>query len=192
MKGQGCDSIAADKYLASLFRNGDYISYDSTNFRDFDKTLHLIETPLLNKLLPNYCFYSTTFLSHYYEYFDVETVVAYSNKEDEGPLLMHSPVFTKESKRFMSLFCGLKTFDTAQSVALAKEITNIFSAITYEGHFNRLVNLKEKGVISFELWHTDLSWRIYDFYFDNNNKLTQIEIHGGVKRQEMWEGYKRQ
>jgi len=69
---------------------------------------------------------------------------------------------------------------------------SIFSEITFAGRFDRLINLKEKNVISFELWTNDLSWRIYDFHFDNDNKLTRIEIKGGVKRQKISDGYKRQ
>jgi hypothetical protein len=191
-KGQDCNKAAPKDFEDGLFKKGQYISYDSTYFKSYSKELKLLNTPLLNRLLPDYCFYSTIFLSNYYEYSNVETVLAFSNRDNNNSLLIHSPVFTIESQRFMNLFYGLQLTDTTQDVLLAKEITSIFSDITYKGHFNRLINLKEKSVISFELWHSDLSWRIYDYYFDSTNKLIQIKVIVGVKRQEMWEGYKRQ
>jgi len=122
----------------------------------------------------------------------VQTVVALANNKTKQSKAIYSPTFTKESQSFIQLFYGITLPDTSQCVTLAKEITGMLSDITYEGHFNRLLNLKEKSVISFELWHSDLSWRIYDFYFDTTNKLTNINIKGGVKRQEMLEDYKRQ
>lgn len=107
-------------------------------------------------------------------------------------MLIHSPTFTKDNPEFIELFYGLKVADTSECVQLANEIVNIFSEITFGEHTNRLTSLKEKNVISFELWTSDLSWRIYDFNFDEKNTLTQIKIQGGVKRQEMKDGYKRE
>jgi hypothetical protein len=190
VKGQNCSKEAANNFIKELFQKGQYRSYDSTQFRGYDRKLKAITTPTLNKLLSDYCFFSTTFLSNDYEYDDVETAVAFSNNKKS--FLIHSPVFTRESKEFINLFYGLKTKDTAQSVILAKEIVGIFSNITYLGRINRLINLREKGVISFELWHNDLSWGIYDFYFDTSNALTQIKIKSGVKRQGMIDDYRRQ
>jgi len=190
--GQDCGKAKANRFVEDLFKNRNYLSYDSTQFRGYNKELQFINTPILNKLLPDYCFYFTTFRSNYFEYFDVETALAISKQDDKKSLITHSPVFTEESKAFMNLFYGLKVTDTSQGMLLAKEIVSIFSAITYSGHFNRLINLKEKATISFELWHNDLSWRIFDFYFDDTKKLVDIKIIGGVKRQEMWPDYKRQ
>jgi hypothetical protein len=190
-RGQDCNKVDANSFVNGLFKGGQYLSYDSTQFRGYNKELKFLKTPLLNKLLPDFCFYSTTFLSNYYEYFNVETALAFSKSSNKKSLFIHSPVFTTESPDFIHLFNGLSVSDTTQGVKLANEIMSMFSDITYGGHFNRLINLKDKRVISFELWHSDLSWRIYDFYFDSNNKLTQIKINGGVKRQEMKEGYKR-
>jgi len=189
--GQDCNKDAAKTYLNNLFQSGQYLSYDSTLFPSYSKELTEIKTPLLNKVLPNYCFFKTIFLSNYYEYMNVKTVLAFSTSKEKKSQLIHSPTFSRPSQQFIQLFYGITVSDTAQSVTLAKEITNMFSDITSGGHFNRLVNLKEKKVISFELWHSDLSWRIYDFYFDDKNKLTEIKITGGVKREEMREGYKR-
>lgn len=179
-------------YLDSLFQNRQYLSYDSTQFPAYSKELTPIKTPLLNKVLPNYCFFKTIFISNYYEYRNVQTLLAFSYDLNTKSKLIHSPTFTKESQSFIQLFYGITLSDTSQCVTLAKEITSMFSDITYGGHFNRLINLKEKEVISFELWHSDLSWAIYDFYFDTTNKLTRINIKGGVKRDKMSEDYKRQ
>jgi hypothetical protein len=185
VKGQDCNKAAANNFLDKLFKKGQYTSYESTQFRGYNKKLKVIKTPLLNKLLPDYCFFSTTFLSNDYEYLDVETALALSKSANKRSLLMHSPVFTDASQNFLNLFYGLRAKDTMQSVTLAKEIAKIFSSITYLGHINRLINLKDKKAISFELWHTDLSWRICDFYFDNTNKLTLIRIGKGMGRQKM-------
>ncbi len=191
-KGQDCNKSEANTFVDGLFKKGQYLSYDSTEFRGYSKELKFVNTPLLNKLLPDYCFYSTTFLSNYYEYLDVKTALAFSKKSSKKSLFIHSPVFTTESSDFIHLFYGLSVSDSGQEVTLANEIMSLFSDITYGGHFNRLINLKDTSVISFELWRSDLSWRIYDFDFDFNNKLTQIKINGGVKREEMKDGYKRQ
>jgi len=191
-KAQGCSNNVAKKYIDGLFQKGEYLSYDSTQFPGYDKELTQLKTPFLNKLLPGYCFFKTTFFSNYYEYGSVETVLAFANGTEKKSLLIHSPTFTKESLQFIRLFYRITTSDTAQNVTLAREIMSIFSEITFAGRFDRLINLKEKNVISFELWTNDLSWRIYDFHFDNDNKLTRIEIKGGVKRQKISDGYKRQ
>jgi len=190
--GQGCSIKSANSFLHDLFRNGNYFSYDSTEFLGYDKNIKFLNTPLLNKLLPDYCFYATTFRSTYYEYHNVETALAISENSQKNSLLIHSPVFTNESEEFINLFCGLQVSDTTQEKLLATEIMSIFSNITYRGEFNKLVNLKEKDAISFELWHDDLSWRIYDFVFDSNNKLEKIKILPGVMRGAIWTDYKRE
>ena len=74
---------------------------------------------------------------------------------------------------------------------LAIDIAGIFSSITYKGRIEELINFKDKDVVSIELFHDDLSWRIYDFKFDTSNKLIKIDILGGVKQQKIIEGYKR-
>ena len=191
-KGQDCNKAVAKKFVDGLFKEGQFVSYNSTHFKGYNKDLRFLRMPLLNKLLPDYCFYSTSFQSNYFEYRDVETALAISNDIIKKSLLIHSPVFTIESNDFISLFYGLEVDDTASTIKLAEEITSIFSAIVYRGHFNRVINLKDESAISFELWHNDLSWRIYDFYFDDRSKLAQIKINGGVKRGEMHKNYKRQ
>lgn len=192
VNGQDCDNAAAKSFVNLLFQKGQYLSYDSMQFRSYSEELTPVKTPLLNKLLPDYCFYTTTFMSNYYEFREVETALIFSKDKNKKSLFLHSPVFMTESKDFINFFYGLKSSDTSQRAQLAKEIMTIFSDITYKGHINKLINLTDKNVVSFELWHNDLSWRIYDFYFDNTNKLTDIKIIGGVKRQEMWRGYRRQ
>jgi hypothetical protein len=189
---QECNQTAAISFVDGLFEKGNYLSYDSTQFTGHFKEFKFLNTPLLNKLLPDYCFYSTIFLGPDYEYYKVETVLAYSKNTSKKSLLLHSPVFTEESEDFMNLFSGLRVADTIQGELLAKEITSIFADITYGGHYNKLINLKEKKVISFELWHGDLSWSIYDFHFDSTNKLIQINAAHGVGREKMEDDYKRQ
>lgn len=92
---------------------------------------------------------------------------------------------------FIDLFTGIKTTDTTERISLANDITTIFASITYKGHLNRLLNLREKDVISFELWSDDLSWRFYNFFFDKYGKLTEIKIENGVGRSEMNSDYLR-
>jgi len=189
--GQDCNISATKDFVDELFKKGLYVSYDSTPFSGYNKILIPLNTPMLNKLLPNCCFYSTTFFSNYYEYPNVETALVFSKGLINKSLFIHSPVFTTESKEFVRLFYNLQVADSSQAVTLAKEIMSIFSAITHIGHYNRLINLKEQEVTSFELWHNDLSWRIYDFYFDKNYRLREIKIAGGVKRDKMRDDYKR-
>ncbi|MGN6531071.1 MAG: hypothetical protein ACTHK0_04895, partial [Ginsengibacter sp.] len=105
--------------------------------------------------------------------------------------IVHSPVYTDTPDDFISLFRGIKTLDTTERITLAQDIANIFTAITYKGHIGRLLNLKKKDVVSFELWHDDLSWRIYNFHFNNDGKLTQIKIDTGVGRGEINSNYVR-
>lgn len=190
VNGQNCDGKAANNYLKVLFQNGAYYSDDSTKFLTFTDNLKALKTPALNKLLPDYCFFSTNFHSTYYEFLNVQTALAYS--KNKKSLLVHSPLFKKTPEEFMQLFYGLKTRDTVQSVALAGEIVDILSGLTHKGHVNRLINLKEKDVISYELWWDDISYRIYDFYFDNTNRLTQIKVEGGAGRGAMRATYLRQ
>jgi len=61
-KAQGCNNNVAKKYIDGLFQKGEYLSYDSTQFPGYDKELTQLKTPFLNKLLPGYCFFKTTFL----------------------------------------------------------------------------------------------------------------------------------
>lgn len=190
--GQNCDKAAAISFLQSVFKNGQYIDGDSTIFRGFNKDLTLIKTPLLNKLLPEYCFYTTFFISQHYEYREVETALLFSNDNSQKALFVHSPLFRAESRDFIRFFYGLKLSDQSQRVELAREVVTIFSEITYKGRISKLINLADPNVVSFELWHGDLSWRIYDFYFDDTHQLIQIKIFNGVKRDDIWEGYKRQ
>jgi hypothetical protein len=133
IKGQNYNKDAAITFLNGLFQKGDYISYDSTHFKAYDKELNIIKTPLLNKLLPDYSFFSTTFTSQYYEYLNVETALAFSKNVNKKSLLIHSLIFTNQSKVFINLFYGLRATDSTQSIILAKEISIIFSAITYKG-----------------------------------------------------------
>lgn len=189
--GQDCNKDNAKAFVSGLFKNGQYISYDSTRFRDYSKELTLVNTRTLNKLLPDYCFFSTSFYSNNFEYSNVETAIALSKNNKTKSKIVHSPVYTDTPDDFTNIFIGIKTSDTAERIKVAKDVSSIFAAITYKGHLNRLLNLKEKDVVSFELWHDDLSWRIYNFTFDSNGKLTQIEIDKGVGRGEMNSGYLR-
>jgi len=190
-KGQTCNTFSANKFIKDLFGDKSYISYDSTRFLSFasSKTTP-INTPLLKNLLPEYCFFSTEFESSYYEYREVETVIALRLDSTSKSIITHSPVFTQENKSFIQLFYNLNIRDNSSKIEVCKEIAAIFSSITYKGHINQLMNLKNQNVISFELWHDDLSWRIYDFHFDNDS-LVDIEIKGGVKRGKMDGDYKR-
>ncbi len=190
LKAQNCNSSDANKFLSSLFHGGKYISKDSISFKKYNDDLVPLETPFLNKILPGYCFYTTIFLSPFYEYINVETALAFSKKSNKKSFIVFSPSFVSTPKEFIQLFYGLETNDTLQSIKLANEIVNIFSAITYKGRISRLLNLKDSSVISFELWTDDLSWRIYDFTFTKTNILDNINITGGFKRGKI-EGYKR-
>lgn len=192
VKGQICDKNAATKFVSSLFSKGQYLSYDSIQFRGFTGKLTPVKTALLNKLLPDYCFYSTAFISNYYEFSVVETALIFSKDSSKKSLFLHSPVFMDESQEFLSFFYGLQLSDASQREQLAKEIMHIFSNVTHKGKITNLANLTNKNIVSFELWNNDLSWRIYDFYFDETQKLTEIKIIDGVKRQEMWKEYIRQ
>ena len=189
-QGQTCNKSVAKIYLTSLFRDGKYISKDSIVFRKYSNDLTLLKTPILNKLLPEYCFYTTIFLSPYYEYRNVQTLLVVRNDTVEKSQILLSPTFTKEPIEFFQIFYAIQTADSSQSLALSKEIANILSSITYAGHAHQLLNLKSSTTISFELWHDDLSWRIYDFHFNDKNTLQKIDILPGFKRSEI-EGYKR-
>lgn len=174
-KGQDKNEVAADRYLTDLFENRGN-PYDTIRFSGYGGKLKLLKTPLLNKLLPDYRFYSTIFLSNYMEYIQVETALAFSISEKQNSRITHSPVFTSTSTAFINLFYGLQVNDSTEEDALAREIMYIFSSITYKGRFDRITHSKDRTVISYELWHGKLCWRIYDFYFDSKNQLTQIEI----------------
>ncbi len=190
-KAQTCKTSSANKFISSLFRDKPYVSYDSTRFLSFASAkTNNIDAPLLKILLPNYCFFSTEFESSFYEYRQVEIAIALRLDSASKSVIIHSPVFTQENKSFIQLFYNLTVQDSLKRTELCKEIMSIFLSITYKGHINQLSNLKNQKVISFELWHDDLSWRIYDFHFDNNS-LVEIEIKGGVKRDKMESDYKR-
>ena len=191
VQAQICDSSDANRYLSVLFHGTSYISYDKTIFLSYeaDKT-QKIEAPLLNILLPKYCFYSTTFQSTFYEYREVETAIGLRRDSINNSVITLSPVFSGINKSFIGLFYGLYAHDSLTKIELCKEIANIFSRITYKGHFNQLTNIKHQQVISFELWHDDLSWAILDFYF-YQEKLTKIEIKSGAKHGKLWDSYKR-
>jgi hypothetical protein len=189
--GQDCNKHYANAFINDLFKKGQFISYDSTMFRGFSKELALVETPTLNRLLPNYCFFSTFFYSSNLEYPKVETAVALSKSSKASSRIVHSPVYTRTPADFINLFKGIETSDTTERIRLAKDITTIFAAITYKGHIGRVVNLRQKDVVSFELWHDELSWRIYNFHFDKNGKLTEIEIDKGIRPEVMNSSYSR-
>jgi len=188
---QTCSKRSANDYLNGLFAKDQQLLHGSTRFKSYSKRLKLIKAPMLKKLLPEYCFYITNFFGNDMEYWEVETALAFSALPNKKSLLLFSPVFTQESTDFLQLFYGLKTNDTIQNVTVAKEITNIFSVLTYKGHAKRIRSVNEPNAISFELWHSDLSWRIYDFHFDESNILRSINIKNGVGRQEMTADYRR-
>jgi hypothetical protein len=121
----------------------------------------------------------------------VETAIALSKNNKTKSKIVHSPVYTDTPNDFINLFSGIKTSNTTERIKVAKDITNIFSSITYKGHQNRLISLKEKNAVCYELWHDDLSWRIYNFIFDKEGTLTQIKIDKGVGRGEMTSNYLR-
>lgn len=189
--GQNCNKDNAKAFVGGLFKSGKYISYDSTKFRNYSKDITPIKTPTLNRLLPNYCFLNTSFYSYNFEYSNVETAIALSRNNKTKSKIVHSPVYTNTPDEFTNLFLGIKTLDTTERVQVAKDIINIFRSITYKGRLNRIVNLKEKNAVSFELWHDDLSWRIYNFIFDKSGVLTGIKIDKGVGRGEMHSNYLR-
>jgi hypothetical protein len=178
--GQDCNKDNAKAFISGLFEKGQYISYDSTRFLGYSKEMTPVKTPTLNKLLPGYCFFSTFFYSYNFEYSRVETAIALSKSKNTKSKLVHSPVYTDTPDDFISLFRGIKTSDTTERITLAKDITNIFTAITYKGHIGGLLNLNQKDIVSFELWHDDLSWRIYNFYFGSDGRLNQIKIDNGL------------
>lgn len=180
--GQGCNKDSAMSFVSKLFHGGRYVSHGSTSFRGYSTEFTLIEVPLLNKLLPDYCFFSTFFYSSEFEYSNVETVVALMKSNSKKSKITHSPVYADTPNDFINLFLGIRTKDTAERIKLAEEITSIFTSITYKGHLSRLINFRNENVVSFELWHDDLRWRIYKFYFDRDNKLKQVKIDNGVGR----------
>ena len=190
-QAQTCIVSTVNNFLTDLFHDTSYISYDNTKFLSFaDAKTTVIGSPFLKTLLPNYCFFSTEFESDFYEYREVETAIAFRSDTISKSIIIHSPVFTQENKSFIELFYDLNVQDSLAKIELCKEVMTILSNITYKGHINQLINLEKKNTISFELWQDDLSWRIYDFYFDKN-RLIKIEINGGVKRDRMLDTYKR-
>ena len=190
LKGQTCNKSVAKACLTSLFPDGKYISKDSIVFRKYRSDLNPLKTPILNKLLPECCFYTTILWSPYYEYRNVQTLLVVRRDTVGKSQVLLSPTFKKEPEEFFQIFYGIQTIDSSQSLALSNEISSILSSITYAGHAYRILNLTNSKVISFELWHDDLSWRIYDFYFNDKNILQKIDILPGFKRSQI-EGYKR-
>lgn len=57
--------------MDSLFQEGVYILQFGTISR-VQQGIDDLNPPLLNKLLPGYCFFTTTFFSNYYEYMNVQ------------------------------------------------------------------------------------------------------------------------
>jgi len=188
---QKCEIKGPLSFLEKSFHSGSYLSYDSTRFKNYYIDLVLLKTPLLNKAIPEYCFYTTTFLSPYYEYYNVETAIAFSKNINKKTLITHSPIFSASSEEFMKLFYGITAKDSIERINISKEIASIFSSITYNGKIERIQNLIDPLAISFELWHNDLSWKIYNFNFDEAGNLKSIKISAGFKHSKDIVGYKR-
>ena len=185
---QKCDSIKVKKYLNQLFNEKHFLSYDSTQFGSYSGQVMLLNTAVMDKYLPDYCFYSTIFYSHYFEYRNVETILAFKS-DSLNPSIIHSPIFTKEPSTFFELFCGIKIIDSTDKLLFAKEVVTMISKITYKGEAKRVLMHNNSNCISFELWHMDLSRRIYDFNFNAENILMSISIQSGTGRGKVKEGY---
>jgi hypothetical protein len=189
---RNCDKATVQDYLNVIFAGGQYKSDNFTTFRSYGKDVKNLSTQLLNKYLPDYCFCTTYFLSNHLEYSKVETALAFSKNSNRETRILYSPVFEEESQDFIRLFYGLQVADTAEEIVLTREVMEIISEITYKGHCDRLINKKEANVVSYELWHDELSWRIYDFHFNINHILTEIDINKGAGRGKLADKYKRQ
>lgn len=179
---QSCTALSINIFLDDIFSKQSPIKYDTTKFYSHTGKPKALYTPLLNKLMPDYCFYSAVFLSSYYEYPKVETAIAISRNKNKKSAIIHSPVFTQESEEFLKLFIGTQVTDSAQAILYCREIASIFSSITGKGTIRRVLNTNMKTVISYELWHYNISWRIYDFYFDSSHKLIEIKAESGAKK----------
>ncbi|MGH1365602.1 MAG: hypothetical protein ACRBF0_18715 [Calditrichia bacterium] len=153
-----------------------------------DSTVYKIPSPFISKKL-DYRFYKATLSTAYMEYMYLEIILAINQLHPDRIVVLKSPTFTDTNPEFLSLFQNTLSESELEKKNYTKEIVLLFKEITYEGKVEALDN-SLNGVYSYELWHSDLSWRIFDFYFDENI-LIDIRIKGGVKRGKMLEGYER-
>ena len=153
-----------------------------------DTMLHRISFPTLSKHL-KYNFYKAHLVTGYFEYMLLEIIVAVNQYNSSQIVILKSPTFSSDDQEFLKLFQNISIDTKNDKQLFSKEIAMLFKEITYNGKVGELENLNP-NIYSFELWHNDLSWRIFDFTF-KNDILFEIVEKNGVKRGKMIDSYKR-
>jgi hypothetical protein len=177
-------------FFTQIYESDTYKSYTS-EYLYYKKGSNItrVKSTILDSLLPEYCFYVTNLRSNDMGFRDVSTIIAINRSDLRKSVFTHSPVYTSTNEEYLSLFYGIQVRDSLQRSRVIMEISKTIAAIVYEGRVEELINHREANTYSTELWHMHLSWNIHDFYFDESNRLYSIKIRGGVRTEEMWDGY---